>query len=277
MGSSSLFAPRCAGCNVRPPWEHRCHGQGCPCEDCEGRSCECPECLSDRTVAALFVIPNGVYSGLLDVECWDEARDARLYAGPHPVVAHPPCARWSRLAGFVEYVHGYKRGDDGGCFAAALASVRAFGGVLEHPAYSKAWDHFNLPEPLDRFGWTGGLCGGFSAYVEQGRYGELPVKKATWLYAYGVELPELRWGYLSDRASDAANQNAHGDMDGWRDSWRPALKRGWRINEHRDGEVAAVSAVDGRMRGAKASTTPVEFRDVLLAIARTAKVVEVAA
>lgn len=24
----------CDGCNVRPPWEHRCHGQPCPCNDC---------------------------------------------------------------------------------------------------------------------------------------------------------------------------------------------------------------------------------------------------
>jgi len=49
-------------------------------------------------MAALFVDPNGVYAGLPDVDVWDEARDARLYAGPWPVVAHPPCARWGQLA-----------------------------------------------------------------------------------------------------------------------------------------------------------------------------------
>lgn len=195
-------------------------------------------------VAALFVEPDGVYADVPLVDLWPEARDAREYAGPFPVVAHPPCARWSRLAGFTEARWGYKRGEDGGCFAAALESVRTWGGVLEHPAYSAAWDRFNLPEPTWRGGWTLGLDGGASCYVEQGRYG-LPVKKATWLYAYGVELPELRWGYTSDGEGDAANQNEWGGMDAWRD--------------HSGGQRAA-------------SGTPLEFRDALLAIARTSSV-----
>lgn len=24
----------CDGCNVREPWEHRCHGEPCQCEEC---------------------------------------------------------------------------------------------------------------------------------------------------------------------------------------------------------------------------------------------------
>ena len=32
-----------------------------------------------RPIAALYVEPRGVYQGLPGVECWDEARDARLY------------------------------------------------------------------------------------------------------------------------------------------------------------------------------------------------------
>ena len=114
-------------------------------------------------IAALYVERDGVYSGLADVNVWDKSRDARLYEGPWPVVAHPPCARWSRLAGFCEARYGLERGADGGCFAAALAAVRRFGGVLEHPAYSAAWDTFGLPEPLVVAGWTGGTCGGWSA------------------------------------------------------------------------------------------------------------------
>lgn len=79
-------------------------------------------------IAALYVQRGGVYYGLPDVDPWDETRDARLYAGPHPVVAHPPCSRWCRLAGLVEARWGHRKGDDGGCFAAALASVRTWGG-----------------------------------------------------------------------------------------------------------------------------------------------------
>lgn len=196
------------------------------------------------TVAALYVDPNGVYSGLTGVEVWDEARDARNYAGPWPVVAHPPCARWSRLAGFTEYRFGLKRGDDGGCFAAALAAVRQFGGVIEHPAYSDAWKVFGLPRPITYHGWTGSLTDdGWSCYIEQGRYG-LPVKKATWLYAVGVDTPELEWGFTPDTDGDPGYQNAFGGMDAWRDLF-------------------------GGRRG-NTSTTPPRFRDELLAMARSA-------
>jgi hypothetical protein len=134
------------------------------------------------TVAALFVRRGGVYWDVPGVDPWDEARDARLYAGHWPVVAHPPCSRWCRLAGLVEARWGHRRGDDGGCFASALASVRRWGGVLEHPAYSDAWDAYDLPNPLPGGGWQRGICGGWSCHVEQGRYGH-PAKKATWLYA----------------------------------------------------------------------------------------------
>ena len=197
-------------------------------------------------IAALYVDPKGVYSGLEGVEVWDEARDARLYSGPWPVVAHPPCARWSRLAGFTEARFGLKRGEDGGCFEAALQAVRTFGGVLEHPAYSAAWARFDLPKPIHYHGWTRSLFDeGASCYVEQGRYG-LPVKKATWLYACGVELPELAWGFEPDTTGERPN-GPWGRIDGWRDSW------------------------DSR-HGGGTSRTPEALRDVLLGMAASALV-----
>ena len=97
-------------------------------------------------IAALYVETDGAYFGLQGVDPWDEVRDARLYAGPHAIVAHPPCQRWGRYwHGSPSKPHQYAKGADGGCFAAALASLRQFGGVLEHPADSHAWEHFELP------------------------------------------------------------------------------------------------------------------------------------
>lgn len=194
------------------------------------------------TVAALFVESRGPYSTVPDVELWDEARDARKYPGAHSVVAHPPCSRWCRLAGLVEARWGHKRGDDGGCFESALASVRRWGGVLEHPAYSDAWLKFDLPPPL-AYGWQRGMCGGWSAHVEQGRYGH-PAKKATWLYAYGVDnLPSLKWGTEPDVESKALVS--------------------WCGNHVKSGEVRP------RVGKKRAAETPIEFRDLLLSIARS--------
>jgi hypothetical protein len=62
-------------------------------------------------VAALYVdSARGAYVGLPGVDVWGwatrdgqqidafaEHRDARLYAGPYPVVAHPPCGPWGRF------------------------------------------------------------------------------------------------------------------------------------------------------------------------------------
>lgn len=141
-------------------------------------------------IAALYVQRNGVYYGLSDIDPWDVERDARLYAGPWPVVAHPPCERWSQLAHIHKFKPGKAIGDDGGCFAAALSSVHTWGGVLEHPKGSAAWDHFRLPRPIRA--WTRDLAGGWVTEVEQGNYGHR-AQKTTWLYAFGVSPPLLDW------------------------------------------------------------------------------------
>jgi hypothetical protein len=125
-------------------------------------------------IAALYVEAGGVYADLPDVELWDEARDARQYAGPWTVVAHPPCQRWGRFFhGSPRKPHQFKLGDDGGCFAAALAAVRRWGGVLEHPADSHAWLAHGLPWPPGN-GWQCDITG-------------------------GCELPDLIWGSSGQR------------------------------------------------------------------------------
>ena len=203
-----------------------------------------------NTVAALYVATGGVYYGLFDVDPWDTARDARLYPGPHAVIAHPPCARWGRYwyGGPSARVRRAK-GDDGGCFSAALASVRAWGGVLEHPAGSAAWQAFGLlPPPVDG-GWVpAGDFRGWTCHVEQGHYGHR-ARKATWLYAVtpGSFPPPLTWG----RAQAALGPRSGRDAE----------------RERRCGAVA-------RMSHRERAATPVVFRDVLLAIARVRRMHE---
>jgi hypothetical protein len=204
-------------------------------------------------IAALFVERGGVYCGLPDVDPWSEDRDARLYAGPWPVVAHPPCARWGRYwYGSPSSPRRFKKGDDGGCFAAALAAVRRWGGVLEHPEGSAAWPTFGIPAPPRSGGWVALLDGGWTCCVEQGHYGH-PARKPTWLLAYGFTPPTLAWGVSAARGK--CDLGLHRGEDR-----RKVIRRG------------EVEQFCKRKRAA----TPPAFRDLLLAMARTALPQEVA-
>ncbi len=196
-------------------------------------------------IAALFVQRDGCYWDLPGVDPWDEERDARLYAGPWPVVAHPPCARWCLLAGLVEARYGYKRGDDGGCFSSALESVRKWGGVLEHPAWTHAWPAHGLPAPNPRGGWLRTFCGGWVCHVDQGHYGHR-ARKPTWLYTTAKVPPAMKWGKSADSRAAVSL--------GFSDTWR---RRG-------DGAVKLMSK---RQR----SATPLEFRTLLLEMAAAAR------
>ncbi len=213
-------------------------------------------------IAALYVAAGGCYYGLEGVEPWGlPDRDARLYAGPWPVVAHPPCERWGRYwyGGPMLHKLGRRRelGDDGGCFAAALASVRQWGGVLEHPEASHAWRAHGLTRPPRAGGWVEAGDGGWTCCVEQGHYGHR-ARKATWLYANGVGLPGLTWG--ASPAGVRLDQGFHSKEE--------------RRAAQRLGTLRAKGAK--RMPRAECAATPIPFRDVLLDLARSARAREAA-
>ncbi len=146
-------------------------------------------------VAALYVQPDGCYAAWPWIDAWDEKRDARTYSGPYPVVAHPPCQLWGNLAAvnYARWGGEHNRpGNDGGCFAAALDAVNKWGGVLEHPAKTKAFAAHGLPAPTGA-GWQATMQGGWVCEVWQSAYGH-KANKATWLYYNGGKPPfSLRW------------------------------------------------------------------------------------
>jgi hypothetical protein len=137
------------------------------------------------------------------------------------------------------------KGDDDGCFKAALEAVRRYGGVLEHPEASHAWSTFGLNAPPRSGGWiTADFHGGWTCCVEQGHYGHR-ARKATWLYANGVGLPELQWGSSGIRER---------------------LDEGFHSAEER--RRAVRTGVCQRLSQRQRAATPILFRDLLLSIAR---------
>jgi len=148
-----------------------------------------------NTVAALYVDPDGPYPSMPGVDAWPVERDARLYRGPLPVVAHPPCASWgnyrtNRMVMCDGHEWDGPRFDRSGaemiCGVAAVHQVRRFGGVLEHPRQSALWPFAGLPLP----GCFPDSHGGFTFEVNQGAYGHL-APKLTWIYCVGVDIESI--------------------------------------------------------------------------------------
>ena len=124
-------------------------------------------------IAALYVDPKGPYPLIPGVDCWDAARDARGYLGPWPVVAHPPCGPWGSLA------HRCKH-QDRSLAVTALAHVRWWGGVLEHPYSSRLWTESGVPRD-----GTPDAYGGWALRVRQHDWGHR-APKDTLIYVSGL-------------------------------------------------------------------------------------------
>lgn len=126
-----------------------------------------------RGVAALYVDPTGPYPELV-ADWWGEGRDAKTYAGPWPVVAHPPCGPWGRMKFLCTK-------QDASCGPVAVDKVRRWGGVLEHPHGSQLFRHCQLPAPGELAdGW-----GGRTYEVRQVAWGHR-CEKPTLLYIVGA-------------------------------------------------------------------------------------------
>ena len=135
----------------------------------------------DFDVAALFVRADSIYKSMPGVDCFDIERDARLWPGGMPVVAHPPCRAWGRLRQFSK-----PREDEKALAPWAVEKVRQWGGVLEHPAYSSLWPTLVLPRPGD----APDEFGGWAMGIHQFDFGHR-AEKATWLYIVGCAPGQL--------------------------------------------------------------------------------------
>lgn len=130
----------------------------------------------ESQVSVLFTQKNSTYNSL-DVDCWDEQRNALNYSGQNRLICHPPCRLFSRLKKFstapaCEKLLGIY----------AVLMVRKYGGVVEQPAGSSLWKLCNItrsPEP-DEFG-------GYVINVQQNWFG-YQCKKSTDLYIVGCPL-----------------------------------------------------------------------------------------
>lgn len=195
-------------------------------------------------VAALFVETNGVYFDLEGVDPWDIKRDATLYAGPYPVIAHPPCQLWGAMANvnYARWGGEHNRpGNDGGTFASAMRSCVQWGGVLEHPAKTKAWDAYGIPKPHG-IGWQRIGLHEWVCEVWQSAYGH-KARKATWLLYSGTNPPvPLRW-----ERTPGSHQIGFHDQRG-KGKNKPTLSK------------------------REANSTPVAFRDALIELAKGAHV-----
>lgn len=132
-------------------------------------------------IAALYIDPvRGPYFGLPDVECWGlPDHDATLYPGPWPVVAHPPCGHWGKFRDRCRQPIGQKA-----CGPIAVAQVRRWGGVLEHPQGSILFNRLPIPGGLpDEYG-------GWTMMIDQARWGHFALKP-TLLYFVGVAREDI--------------------------------------------------------------------------------------
>lgn len=132
------------------------------------------------TVAVLFARADSVYKTMPECDVFDVERDARTYDGPHPVVAHPPCRAWGNFSMFAK-----PRPDERNLARLAVALVREFGGVLEHPAGSKLWRAQRLPATTapDQYG-------GWTLTIDQNWWGHR-AQKRTKLYIVGCAASDI--------------------------------------------------------------------------------------
>lgn len=166
-----------------------------------------------RPVAVLFAREDSIYKTFPGVDVWDKPRDARQWPGGCPIVAHPPCRSWGSLKHQAKPEPGERE-----LAIEAVAQIRRWGGVLEHPAASELWAACALPEPGMRDAF-----GGFTLEVPQFMWGHR-AEKFTRFYVCGCAPEEMP--PVPDRAGVAAWYiSPPPDVRKGDTNWKPNLRK----------------------------------------------------
>lgn len=175
--------------------------------------------FASLVVAVLYARRDSHYKGHACCDVFDIERDARTWRGGVPVIAHPPCRAWGRMRDKAQ-----PRPDEAGLALLAVAQVRCWGGVLEHPQGSRLWDAAGLPKPGQRDAW-----GGWTLPVSQHWWGHR-AEKMTWLYVVGCEpwnVPDMPLSLADPVAVVAQPKKRNGVVRLYKGmpGWKPEISR----------------------------------------------------
>ncbi len=170
-------------------------------------------------VAVLFARADSVYKAIPECDVWDAERDARRWPGGAPVVAHPPCRAWGTLRALAK-----PRPDEKELAVWAVAQVRKFGGVLEHPKRSTLWPHCGLPAIGEK-----DIFGGWTLPIFQSSWGHR-AEKATLLYIVGcapAQIPDMPFvlGEASHVIASSGRRTDGSRMHRGDKGWRPEVNK----------------------------------------------------
>lgn len=125
-------------------------------------------------ITVLCALENSIYHAIPNLDVYDKKRDSYTYDGTNKIVAHPPCAQWSKLRSFANED---KKEKELAFFC--LEKIQKYGGILEHPHGSLFFKEAGIKPTI---------------VVNQSWFG-FPAEKKTSLYFYDclpLPLPEFR-------------------------------------------------------------------------------------
>jgi hypothetical protein len=113
-------------------------------------------------ITVLCVQKKSIYKSIDGLDCWDQDRDAYNFTGRNPIIAHPPCAQWSRLHHFA-----FKNEREKNLAFFCFQLIQQNGGIFEHPAGTSFFKRVGVSSQV--------------ISIDQHWFG-YPCKKRTYLY-----------------------------------------------------------------------------------------------